>query len=148
MSLATIVWFWFTLLEPKTENDELAIAIATVVSEMPPLYANDPFRYREAATLTSIAWYESNFRHGVTGDHGNAHCEFQLWNAPKDVDDDRTLCVGLALERVRESMRLCPKDRPLCMYVSGPKGLHSDRAKVVSDSRMATAKYLVSKFPK
>lgn len=131
MSLATLVLLWMRLLQPNHANEELGIEIAEAASAAP---LQGETRERTAAILTSIAWYESGFRHGVRGDKGRARCEFQLWNAP-EAENDRRACARIALERVRESIRICGKSNPLGIYASGPRGCKSEAAKRVSASR-------------
>lgn len=142
MSLLAIILIWFSFLVPKHSATDLAVAIASEVSSRPPLFKNDDRRIRTAALMTSVAFRESTFRHGVTGDRGNAHCEFQLWNAPKEVDTNHQLCTSIAFDRLKESIAICGMSNPLGIYASGPGGCQSTKAKTISGDRMHIARTL------
>jgi len=132
------------MLAPDTQNVELADAIAAVCEVGKPLHRGDVFGEQCAATLTAIAFRESEFTHGKVGDHGNARCEFQLWSAP-GVETNRLLCATVAKSRVRESMMICQKGNELCLYAAGPRGLTVAREKTeaITRDRFALAKWLM-----
>ncbi|HXG69945.1 MAG TPA: hypothetical protein VNJ04_04950 [Gemmatimonadaceae bacterium] len=129
-------------LAPGRDHAENATAIATVVLSEPALFRDDESRMRTAAFMVSVAFRESSLRNGAIGDHGNARCMFQLWNAPSGVLTDPELCARIALVRMRESARACGKDNMLGLYAVGPKGCSSEHAKRISRDRRALAERL------
>jgi len=145
LALTSLVWAWMRLLEPDTQNVELASAIAAVCEVGKPLHRGDVFGERCAATLVAIAFRESGFHHGKVGDHGRSKCEFQIQGAP-GVETNRLLCATIAKARVRESMAICQKGNELCLYAAGPRGLDVAREKTeaITRDRFALAKWLMT----
>ena len=94
-------------------DSEIVEKVAIAVSEVTENYV-------EAETLIKIARYESGgFREDVAnckvrGDHGKAHGLFQVhpWTKEEQkmlCSDDFTKQASVALERVRESFRMCSR---------------------------------------
>lgn len=132
---------WMSMLAPGRSHIELATHVAHVVLEEPPLFKGDESRMRTAALVTAIAFRESSLRHNVTS-KTNDHCEMQINRRP-DLADDTEQCIRVGMTMLRESMRMCP-DHPVAFYASGPGACSNERAKRISNDRMALAKRLLA----
>ena len=141
--MIVLIWSWFQLLSPDTQNTALAQAIAVECDAAKPLWPGDVYGERCASLMTAIAFRETEFRHGVRGDHGASRCELQIQDDAR-VEDDPFTCVRVGIQRVRESMALCPKGNELCIYAAGPRGLKeaAQVTETISRDRMALAKWL------
>lgn len=147
MNLVSILFLWFGLLAPQRDTTRLAEAIDRNLTT--PLFVGDDDRIRSAALLASIAFRESSLDEKAVGDHGKALCAFQLWAVP-EANDDIDLCVSVAIERIRESMKLCPRGNELCLYAAGPRGLTTaaDKTRRITSDRFNLAKWLVAQWKK
>jgi len=123
-------------LAPGRDHAELATAITRVVLEEPPLFRNDEDRRRTAAFLVAIAFRESSFRNGAKS-KTHDYCALQINRRP-DLAADPVACVRVAMTMLRESMRMCPL-HPLAFYASGPGACTNERARRISNDRMAIA---------
>ncbi len=126
-------------LAPGRDHTQLADAIAQVVDESAPLFKGDESKQRTAAFLVSVAFRESSFRLNAIGDGGRARCAFQLWAAPAAVLDDAVMCTRIAMQRLRESARICGAGNVLGLYAAGPAGCSSEKARRISRDRLALA---------
>lgn len=142
MTLSAWILAAMTSLAPGRDHTALADAIATVAEER-PLFRDDTDRIKTASFMVAVAFRESSFKVDAIGDKGRARCAFQLWAAPKAVLTDPLLCTRIASERLEESMRICGPKNPLGIYASGPKGCKSEKARRISNDRVALAKRLV-----
>lgn len=142
MTILPALTVWFALLAPQRDATRLAEAIDRNLTT--PLFVGDETRVRSAALLTAIAFRESSLNEKAVGDHGKALCAFQLWAVP-EANDDIDLCVSVAIERIRESMKLCPRGNELCLYAAGPRGLTTaaDKTRRITSDRFNLAKWLV-----
>ncbi len=131
-------------LSPGREHIENATAIAGVVLDEPPLFRDDVSRLKTAALVVAIAFRESSFRNEVKS-KTNDHCMMQVNRRP-DLAEDPAKCVRVAMTMLRESMRMCP-DHPIAFYASGPGACSNERAKRISNDRMAIAKRLAKVAP-
>lgn len=149
MNLVSILFLWFGLLAPGRDTADLGPAIVAEVHAVAPLFAGDEDRLRTAALLTSIAFRESSLIPGAVGDNGNSHGFFQLWGVP-EANHDTRLSVRIAIERIRESMKLCPRGNELCLYAAGPRGLTTaaEKTRRITSDRFNLAKWLVAQWKK
>lgn len=117
--------------------ESIAHDIATVVMDEKEasVFAGENGRAQTALLLAAIASFESSFRADidsgkVRGDHGVSWCmmQVQVWDktaegwSGKDLVDDRSKCVTVALHRVRQSFEACralPLVDRLSVYTSG-----------------------------
>ena len=129
-------------LAPGRDHTANAAAIADVVLDERPLFANDESRLRTAALVVAIAFRESSFRNDVTSPQGDA-CMMQINRRPELTRDPRA-CVRVAMTMLRESFRMCPK-HPIAFYASGPGACTNERAQRISRDRMAIAARLFAR---
>ena len=117
--------------------EAIARDIATVVldEKEAPVFAGENGRAQTALLLASIASFESAYRADVDsgrvrGDHGVSWCvmQVQVWGKTaegwtgKDLVEDRSKCMAVALHRVRQSFDACrslPMADRLSVYTSG-----------------------------
>lgn len=147
MSTLAFVTAAMQALVPAVDHTELADAIARRVDAEAPLFKADADRRMTAAFLVAVAYRESSLKLDAIGDHGRARCAFQLWAAPAEVLTDADLCVRIGFERLRESVKVCGAKNLLGLYASGPNGCVSDKARRISNDRLAIAKRLVAAIP-
>ncbi len=133
-----------TSLAPGRDHAENATAIASVVLSEPPLFRDDEARLKTAAFVVAIAFRESSLRNEVKS-KTNDHCMMQVNQRP-DLAEDPAKCVRVAMSMLRESMRMCP-EYPLAFYASGPGACTNDRARRISNDRMALAKRIAAVKP-
>jgi hypothetical protein len=135
---------WMHSLSPAREHIENATAIASVVLDQPPLFKGDESRLRTAALVVAIAFRESSFDNRAKSKTAD-HCMMQVNRRP-DLAEDPAKCVRVAMSMLRESMRMCPM-HPIAFYASGPGACANERARRISNDRMAIAKRLVAVHP-
>ncbi len=131
-------------LAPGRQHAAEATAVARVVLEERPLFKGDESRIRSAALMTAIAFRESGFRNDAKSPT-NDHCMMQVNQRP-DLADDLVKCVRVAMDMLRESMRACPL-HPVAFYASGPGACTNERARRISNDRMAIAGRLAKAAP-
>ena len=147
MIVVLLILGWMQSLAPGRDHAAVATDIAAVVLEEPPLFRDDEDRVKTASFLTAIAFRESSFKKDAVGDHGNARCLMQLWNAPVEVMTDARLCVRIGMQRLRESMRACGGENPLGTYAAGVGGCTSEKARRISTDRLWLARRLAKGAP-
>ncbi len=130
---------WMSSLAPGRDHAANATAIASVILAERPLFADDEDRRKTAAFVVAIAFRESSF-HNDAKSKTNDHCLLQV-NGRPDLAEDPAKCVRVAMSMLRESFRMCP-EHPLSFYAEGPRGCTSERAKRISNDRLALAKRL------
>jgi len=111
--------------------EQIAVDMATSIDSQPKLFSTEDNAekntLKEAALLTSVAFFESNFRKDVDegkirGDHGRSWCFMQInignghvtvgdsemkkWKGI-DLINDRTKCFRASIEILRNSMEAC-----------------------------------------
>ena len=151
--------------EMQERYTEIARDIATVVydPEETPLFQGARGRERSAATVLSIAFFESSFRKAVDknigkearGDHGRSWCLMQLnigngktvdgWTGPELIED-RTKCIRSAYRYIKMSFGSCrgmPFEDRLSAYASGKCFTPS----TVSRRRLSVGSMWFSKSP-
>lgn len=154
----------------RARYEQIAVDMATSINSQPKLFSTEVSAekndLREAALLTSIAFFESNFRKDVDegkvrGDHGRSWClmqinignshvtvgdkEMQKWKGT-DLIKDRTKCFRSAIEVLRASMESCKHlsgSGVLSGYTTGRCIPNERTAKV----RWEYAFTLMNKFP-
>ena len=131
-------------LAPTREHVENATAIASVVLDEPPLFKDDESRLRTAALVVAIAFRESSFDNRAKSKTGDS-CLMQVNRRP-DLAEDPAKCVRVAMAMLRESMRMCPL-HPIAFYASGPGACENERARKISNDRMALAKRIARVQP-
>lgn len=141
MTILAFVSAAMLLLAPGRDHSPNAAAIADVVDAEPPLFKDDASKTRTAALVVAIAFRESSFRNDVVS-RTNDHCMMQVNRRPELATDPRA-CVRVAMAMLRESMRICPS-HPVAFYASGPGACTNDRARRISNDRMAVARRLVA----
>lgn len=129
------------VLAPNVNAWDYATGTAFAIENAPPLYDRDEYKHKTAAIMVAVGYRESTFKTDAIGDNGNALCSYQLWNTERDVLTDSRKCATIALERLRESMRICGSRNPLGIYASGPRGCESQKAKRISEDRTNLAKF-------
>lgn len=144
MSVLFFVLASMASLAPGRDHIENAVAITSVVLSEPPLFKGDDDRRRTAAIVVAIAFRESSFRNDVKSKTDDS-CMMQINRRP-DLAADAEKCVRVAMTMLRESMRMCP-EHPIAFYASGPGACSNERAKRISNDRMAIAKRLAAVQP-
>ena len=144
MTLLFFILAAMTSLAPGRQHVENATAIASVVLDEPPLFKGDADRVRTAALVVAIAFRESSFRNDVTSRTADS-CMMQVNRRP-DLAEDPAKCVRVAMTMLRESMRMCPM-YPIAFYASGPGACENERARRISNDRMALARRLAQVSP-
>ena len=147
MKLFICILLWMMSLAPGRRHEEQAMALAEVIAEEPPLFADDDDRMKTASLVVSIAFSESSFRNDAVGDQGRALCMFQLWHAPRAVLTDLKLCTRLAFERLRYSLRKCGMGNVLGIYAGGPGGCVRKKTQRISNHRLWLANRLARQVP-
>lgn len=133
-TLFFLVLGWMNGLAPGRDHNELAWAVAVnATTEM------------EAAVFTAVAFRESSFRNGVTGDNGHSVCACQIYDGPKSLLTDPIACMARGAAMLRESKRMDPKN-PIAFYARGPR-FKSEEAQRISRDRMLLATRLVRSQP-
>ncbi|WP_394849644.1 hypothetical protein LZC95_19605 [Pendulispora brunnea] len=125
--------------------EETARAIAHVVAEEEPLFDGPDGRAQTAATLVSLAFFESRFDQRAQGDAGHSTGLFQSWGGGAALFDP-TRATRAALAAMRESLHRCrhrPSAERLASYASGS----CDRGRAASRVRMALAARLLRLAP-
>lgn len=97
----------------------------------------------EIEWLSAMAFREGSFRLNVVGDGGRARCVYQLHHAPVAVLTDADLCTKIALQRFRDSRKLCPQ-APLASYAGAKCG--SALADRISRDRRRVADRMFNKI--
>lgn len=139
----------------RSSYDATAQAIADVTRDEAPLFAGADGRARTAAVLVSVAWFESTFKPGATGDHGRSHGLFQVQG--HGTLDDPHDATRAALVELRASLHVCRK-RPLAerlaFYAGGGPAPHdadgcpvNAEAVNASKHRLARAFWLFKRYP-
>jgi len=129
-------------LAPGRDHRDVAVRMASVIAEERPLFHDDADRIRTASLVCAVAWRESSFRVDAIGDEGRAFGLYQLWHAPRQVLSDVELATRLAMQRLRESMRIGGSENPLGLYAAGPRHWDSPKARRISADRLHIAKRL------
>lgn len=133
-----------SVLAPGVNVWDYAQGTAWAIENSAPLYERDEYKHKTAAIMVAIGYRESTFKTDAIGDNGNALCAYQLWNTSRDVLTDSRKCATIALDRVRESMRICGASNPLGIYASGPRGCSSEKAKRISADRTRLARHTLA----
>lgn len=144
MAILFFVLYAMIDLAPNRDHVANATAITRVVLAEPPLFRGDESRMRTAALIVAIAFRESSLRNDAKSATGD-YCMMQINRRP-DLARDVAQCVRVAMAMLRESMRMCP-DHPVAFYAAGPGACANERAKRISNDRMALAKRLARAAP-
>jgi hypothetical protein len=131
-------------LVPGRDHSTNAGAIARVVESERPLFKDDAAKVRTAALVVAVAYRESAFKNDAIS-KTNDHCMMQVNRRP-DLARDPEACVRVAMTMLRESFRMCP-EHPIAFYASGPGACTNERARRISNDRMAIARRLAKVQP-
>lgn len=115
---------------PRTVDAVRYASIADDIIEVAaeaPVFPGEDGIARTALLMAAIASYESSYRADVDsfqvrGDHGRSHGLMQVQLRTGEKCPDRTTCLRLGRERIRESLDACralPFAERLSVYASG-----------------------------
>lgn len=90
--------------------DESAEVYAKVANDE-PLFKGEDGPLKTAALFVSVAWFESRFRKGAIGDHGQSVCEFQI-----GVSNLRNL--GTTKDEILQNTEVCTRAARKMMAIS------------------------------
>jgi hypothetical protein len=152
-ALATWILGLLVVLQPnapwKATYEQTAKAIAQVVEEEPPLFEGDMGKYKSAALMSSLAWFESTLNPSATGDHGVSHGLFQV-QGHGDLRDPLD-AARASYAMVRQSFRICkarPIEERLAWYAAGGYDctVQSEDAVKKSRNRVLRGMWLFRKY--
>lgn len=139
--------------DPDHDHTRMATAIASVVAVERPLYAGDDSRERTLALVTAVAWREGSLRERVEGDcdqrtkdgvciaKPHSYCTAQIHDTSGGtpaLNDDPELCIRTEIAMLRTSIAIF-REAPVAFYAAGPKGYKGERARRISNDRVALA---------
>lgn len=132
------LYVWIVLLcgilAPGRDVEAFARATALAVGDSAPLFRDDEGKQKTCALMVAVGFRESGFRSDAIGDGGRAIGPWQLWSVDRSTDVNGQ--ARIALDRLRESMRVCGPSNLLGLYASG----RCDRGHRISVDRLWLAK--------
>jgi hypothetical protein len=151
MLYAFVLAYCLLLVPQGRDHTAFARGTAAAIADSEPLFKDDKDKRKTAAFMVAIAFRESSFRPGITGDSGNSFGAFQIhlpfkkktvegWSG-EDILADPEKGARVALRMIQESMRACPA-HPLAVYAEGGEGCNSPRAQRISKDRLTLGKWL------
>ena len=148
---AFVLAYCMLLVPHGRDHTAFALGTAAAIADSEPIFKDDKDKKKTAAFMVAIAFRESSFRTGITGDSGKSFGAFQIhlpykkktiegWSG-EDILADPEKGARIALRMIHESIRACPA-HPLAVYAEGGEGCSSPRAQRISKDRLTLGKWL------